>query len=608
MRPSQLLCMLEENFSSPAVMHRKGAVLSTDDCQTVCEVYQQWLLLATDLGYLCPESFLRTGRRLWTDMCRVDVLVLNNAFTECLSSVRRQCFKGFKALCGRVSSHLYPLVKDDVSACSAGDAFAAKRLVQLFSYTSRLSLKDIDLTQELLESYLSVEEGIPEQFDESLVLSLNKIIRRWIGSYEPADLCPRHGPGGIAERGRCSLQTKYTLLGSDQRLQYAFGNPWWVHGSPTQSFERVSRTIFVPKSYKTFRTISMEPATLQYFQQSIWRAIDRHVRRTPYLRSRIDFHDQTRNQQLAREGSLCRTFATIDLQAASDSVSYALIKEVFRGTWLPRFFLATRSSHTTLPDGRSIALKKFAPMGSALCFPVETLLFAAICEHVARGHRRQRAYSVYGDDIIVPTAMAGDVIRTLHALGFSVNTDKSFIEDTCWFRESCGGEYCDGHDVTPMRVSRKYASRSSMIRLTELTSLANEAYKRNFRYLRRFFLQKIKKYSYTPLFAPTAILADNYTNYHAKKRWNSSLHRIEVRVSQIVTRNSTPKANLELHETLRYRHWLESTFERSSLGMGFQAMIDKSTVLLSQSWVCKPYELPDQQFIDDSRLAQNPVP
>lgn len=600
MRPNQAFHVLETlriQFSVP--LCRKGVELSLDDSQTVLDVYQQWLLLILDLGYLHPEALQRDAQRLWIDMIHADVYDLNSAFAECLHSIRTQNFRGFKGLCSRISSHLYSMIREDIELVSQGDVYAAQRLVQLFSYTSRLSLNDIDLTQQLLRDYLAIEEKIQSEFPSKLIHSLNRIIRRWIGSFEPSHPHAQHGPGGIAGHGRCSLEVKYKDLTTDQRLEYAFGEPIWVVGPIRSTLDRISQTIFVPKSYKTFRTISMESSTLQYFQQGVWGVIDELVAKSSYLRNRIGFHDQTRNTQLAKQGSIARNFATIDLSAASDSVGYDLVKKLFRGTWLLRYLVATRSTKTLLPDGRIVELKKFAPMGSALCFPIETIIFASICEYVTREHRVSGQYSVFGDDIIVPTQCVDQTMKTLTSLGFVVNNDKSFYRKDCWFRESCGGEFCDGFDVTPMRVSRKYASRERLVRLAKLIELANNAFKKGYRNLRYFFVRKLRDAGFIALFAPTEVLADSYSNYHTKRRWNRDLQRIDVKITTFHTKYGDRLLDSQ-DESIRYRHWLESTFERNSLGDGFESVICKPTVYVQDTWRAKPYESFDQGFIDSS--------
>jgi hypothetical protein len=497
-----------------------------------------------------------------------------------------------------------------------GDVYAAKRLVQLFSYTSRLSLRHIDLTQQCLDDYMATEKRFDYFSDLPLhiISSLNLIIKRWMSSFDPTRIRFRHGPGGVAGHGRTSIEYKYKDLSYDRLLTYAFGDPWWSNGSIRSNLDRISQTIFVPKSYKTFRTISMESSTLQYCQQGIWREIDRVVSQSGFLRNRIGFHDQTRNQRLAREGSISRNYATIDLSAASDSVSYALVKALFRGTKLLRYIVATRSKRTLLPDGRLICLKKFAPMGSSLCFPIETIIFAAICYYVTRGHNVTGDFSVFGDDIIIPTQCVGQVMTLLETLGFRVNREKSFYRTDCWFRESCGGEYVDGFDVTPLRVSRKYSHEDKDVRLVSLIALANDAYKRGFLNLRSFFLRRLRDLRFKALFGPTSVLSDSYTNYHLRRRWNVKLYRTECKATRITTkfgwefvakdytfrgktchnRQGFPPECSD--EVIRYRHWLESTQKRIFVFDGFESRTSKPVVSIEHCWMATPAEKPDQLF------------
>jgi len=598
MRPIQTIIVLEalrDSLSGP--LTRKGIELTVDDSQTVLDVYQQWLLLMIDLGYLSHGSLKRDALRLLSDMVEKDVLSLNNAFAELLACVRNQDPKGFKALCKCISSHLYSMVKADFERVLLGDVYSARRLVNAFAFTSRLTLKDIDLTQQCLDDYMKIEDNLSDYLPRHLVSSLNQIIKRWTKSFDTTRIQFNHGPGGIAGHGRTSLETKYKDLASDALLEYAFGEPFWVQSPIPSNLDRISQTIFVPKSYKTFRTISMESATLQYCQQGIWREIDRVVGGSRYLRNRIGFHEQERNQQLAKDGSINRNYATIDLSAASDSVSYKLVKSLFRGTKLLRYLVATRSRKTLLPDGRLIDLKKFAPMGSALCFPIETMIFASICEYVTREHGVNGDYSVFGDDIIVPTQCVEDTILILETLGFSVNREKSFFDTDNWFRESCGAEYCDGFDVTPIRVSRGYQSRDRLVHLVGLIDLANAAYERGFRHLRVFYLEKLRKSGYDALFSPDEVLSDNFTNYHVRRRWNSNLQRIECEVTTITTRFGDDQ-----DESIRFRHWLETCQSReldtSSFFEGFQSYVGQVTVRTRGRWRMKPYDVSDQDFID----------
>lgn len=595
MRPNETFRVLKDLlFQTRGPLRRKGLALSKRDTLTTLEVYQQWLLLMVDLGYLPPCSLRRDSTRIWSDLVQNDVLDVNGAMSECLQLIRLQSVRGFKALCKKISSHLYSLIEVDADKVFLlSDVVAGGRLVQLFSYTSRLTLNDIDLKAELLTKYRDTEDKILSEFPDYLVVHLNRILKRWTRSFDVSAIRPRHGPGGVAGFGRCSLETKYNNLATDELIRYAFGQPYWIMKDDV-ALQRTSKTIFVPKSYKTFRTISMEPTTLQYFQQGVWAAIREMTCRVPYLRNHFGFDDSERNQRLAREGSIFRNFATIDLSSASDSVSYGLVKRIFKGTPLLRFIVATRSRETILPDGSTLQLKKFATMGSALCFPVMTLLFAALCDHVTRVCGIPGRYSVYGDDIIVPTECTEMIFRMLAELGFSVNTEKSYSDKSCWFRESCGGEYLDGFDVTPMRVSRKYSSLDHDVRYSQLVSLCNTAFDRSFLNLRHFFVEKIREEGSVPYFSPRELVGFNYTNYHAEKRWNRNYQRYECRVSCLRQRIDR-KAIRSQSEDVRLRHWLESNFDRKTVEEAFVSVVCEVATEVSLRW----RELPDSSLIDE---------
>lgn len=57
---------------------------------------------------------------------------------------------------------------------------------------------------------------------------------------------------------------------------------------------------------------------------------------------------------------------------------------------------------------------------------------------------------VFGDDLIVPLDCAESIVGTLHHLRLKVNTDKTFLRGK--FRESCGVDAYDGHDVTSVSI------------------------------------------------------------------------------------------------------------------------------------------------------------
>jgi hypothetical protein len=219
-------------------------------------------------------------------------------------------------------------------------------------------------------------------------------------------------------------------------------------------------------------------------------------------------------------------------------------------------------------------------MGSALCFPVETIIFAAICEMVTRGFRTSGRYSVFGDDMIVPQECVSSIFSVLEDLGFHVNKSKSFYGQE-WFRESCGGEYVDGLDVTPLRISRKYCHTQQSIKVAGLIDLANNAYSLGLLNLRAIYIHELQQAGYHAIFGDLGIHSDYDTNFHLPSRWNIHLQRIEYKASSIETMY---KGRSKEIEELRYRHWLESNSDRKTVEHPFVSRISKPSEVMKRRW------------------------
>jgi hypothetical protein len=177
----------------------------------------------------------------------------------------------------------------------------------------------------------------------------------------------------------------------------------------------------------------------------------------------INLNDQSRNQQLARAGSISGNLATLDLSSASDSISSELIFQLLPPLWFT--LLSAARSPVTLIDGVAHENEMFSSMGNGFTFELESLVFYAIARATAFYRGISGVISVYGDDIICPTEIAEDLVFVLSFLGFETNVKKSFW--TGDFRESCGGHYVDGRDVTPFYV------KAPIVRLIDLIHLAN---------------------------------------------------------------------------------------------------------------------------------------
>lgn len=310
------------------------------------------------------------------------------------------------------------------------------------------------------------------------------------------DLLPKHGPGATADR--LTGNGKYDQREWPLRLEEVFPAGRWLF--PRWSYfmdhqdevhflepgaERPVRVITVPKTPKTPRIIAIEPTAMQYMQQALLEPLVDWVENHTSL---IGFRKQEPNQLLAREGSLGGALATLDLSEASDRVSNQLVRKMLeRFPALNQAVDATRS-RTADVDGQMLRLAKFASMGSALCFPMEALVFSTIVflgiEHELKRPLTKRDIKslegqvrIYGDDIIVPVDYVYSVMDQLDAFGFKVNSSKSFW--TGKFRESCGKDYYDGEDVTVVRCRRVFpASRRDVQELLSLVSMRNQFYMR----------------------------------------------------------------------------------------------------------------------------------
>lgn len=207
----------------------------------------------------------------------------------------------------------------------------------------------------------------------------------------------------------------------------------------------------VPKNIKTARTIAMENT---YRQAVAKRMFDIWQNTLP---TAIQLHDQTVNQRLAHDGSITADLATIDLKSASDSVRYSLVRSIYPNEFCE--YLDLVRPRIVDCDGRQPTyLISWATMGNSLTFILESEIFYLICEAAVAFHERHfgpvknRTISVYGDDLIVPSEACQTVIAFLSALGFIVNTDKTF--DTGYYRESCGKEYMKGEDWSSLYFPR----------------------------------------------------------------------------------------------------------------------------------------------------------
>jgi len=358
-----------------------------------------------------------------------------------------------------------------------------------------------------IDDFKEVDRSLParkEDLPSNRTLGIAEVlIRNLFGIYLPvSELRPKHGPGAVANGEtvvtKRSARHRFTNLESEfHPLKFFFSLRTAVERFH-EVFSRVgceyglSRTTFVEKDSSGPRIIGLEPAEYMWCQQSLKDWMYAHVEKHPLTRGRVNFTDQTINRRLTSDWS---RYDTLDMSKASDRNSLALVEALFSRTGLWRYLQASRTPGTVLPSGEILWYKKFAPMGSAVCFPVEACVFWALAVAVLHNQGMPLLLAiknvyVYGDDLIVPHGFYAALSREFEAFGLKFNEDKCCISGK--FRESCGRDAYDGFDITPIRLRRPYPDGTppSFIPLIKhVNSLYNHGYRVTSRVLRQTALR-----------------------------------------------------------------------------------------------------------------------
>lgn len=215
-----------------------------------------------------------------------------------------------------------------------------------------------------------------------------------------------------------------------------------------------SKLISVPKNSTSVRLITVEPCMKQFIQGGLNLILRDYIKKSKIFNQCLDLTDQTKSQDLAKEGSIYGNYATIDLSSASDTIDSTLIHSVFRNhpDFLEDLMILARTGRIDV-SGRIVYMSKFAGMGNATTFPVMSIIFSLLIlgamfdkDGISPTYWSVRRYAsllrVYGDDIAVPTEYCGKVLEWLVAFGFKPNVNKSFQKGN--FRESCGHDMYKG--------------------------------------------------------------------------------------------------------------------------------------------------------------------
>lgn len=352
--------------------------------------------------------------------------------------------------------------------------------------------------------------------DESCVLRLARILAGMV--FDRADfrnIRPQHGPGAVSDAKRgydkwSKLDSRTTRL-CDKLYPMSDWNvptPEWFNHHSAGFVDSICKLAIVPKDKRGPRVICTQPVGLMWIQQGQLRSLNKAVRDSAILRtnrlingkscSSITFDDQTLNGSLALESSRTREFATIDLKDASDLVSWGLVRYLLNKE-NQRFLAASRAMYVRIHNKELVKLHMYAPMGSAMCFPVESIVFwcvAAAATYVQRGvsdrylqggsaskflSSNPSEVFVFGDDVLVRRESCKFVCECFEYLGFKPNYNKTFASG--FYRESCGVDaYCGGRldiarlqclTVTSMPEAYATVDLVNRLRFLGLTSTAD---------------------------------------------------------------------------------------------------------------------------------------
>lgn len=582
------------------------------------------LLSSSPIDCQKPDKLIRRFHR--------DVLTDARGYVAKMSSLADMLMQS----CIRTSDHTLtgeflngmkdtPVFREYLHFYKTGDSGTLKFLLSFLMFGKKLDLDYPDLGPIAFRDWALIEKDLEQLlFDDSELAALNAVVSTLIDAdlFDDSIFLPRNGSGAVAERVK-RKDEKFRYLAFDRKLAHVFrptrlglftetdaqGNFRNIGRQASfgiKDTSREARLSFVPKSYKAYRSICMEPAAYMYAQQDVMRWLVKCMEGSPISRF-CDLRDQTSNQQYAVWGSVHSMLDTIDLSAASDRVHTDIVKGAFPKRIL-RYLLGTRTTTVQLPDGTNRLVKKFAPMGSALCFPVQCILFSSITvigylmyanswtlKEIASMEREmlQKAVSelisslladpsqvmrkrlcgfkVYGDDIVCDSRVTGIVMDLLAHFGFRVNESKSFVGGQC-VRESCGIFAYLGEDVTPFmyRVER-WQGRLSASSYASQVAAINRAGDFGYRHLQSTLLAALRRLLLRDFGYPAIPFVTSKEEFGVwtkqlqlnryRRKYNADW---QVDMERVLLVKVDEKASLEAYQSYHYDQWIRSKFHIAS--------------------------------------------
>jgi len=364
----------------------------------------------------------------------------------------------------------FPVWLRRLAGASVKDALMLRLLRQLLLFCYKASITHDNKTTEktfqgFLETNLAVRNSgnLLARASPVLLDSARRHVQSVLFGFREKALKPSHGPGAVTT-SKSRWMHRYSTIES----VYPYSDFYYLYFNRDHisQYEDAdckdmieAKLIAVPKDSRGPRLICVHPAEAIWLQQGLRRELERTIaiRRAslgPWPCGHVHFDDQSVNGKIALLSSRSGHYATLDMKEASDRISDVLVQVLFGRKY--KFFGCCRAQKFVIPSLGSLKnlrgdLHSYAPMGNATTFPVQSLIFWAICvaSLQRRGFHQPGAAFVFGDDIAVPSSCAEAVIDDLESFGLLVNRTKSFWRGA--FRESCGVDAFNGVNVTPVR-------------------------------------------------------------------------------------------------------------------------------------------------------------
>jgi len=358
-------------------------------------------------------------------------------------------------------------------ALLAQDSLRAKTFASFIETNSLMEGRDHTLDREIVDNaawfiYNMLHRYTKRERAEDIqqTLDLDLLFSFWqFGPGASNGVKGTHTAVKLEQPWSCTSQAEPLVLELRSRNYYLYANDC-MGGIATVEVDG-SRLATVPKNQETERTIAIEPLGNMALQLAAGKYLSNALRCIG-----LDISSQQpKNKALACLGSLNGSFATIDLKSASDMISIPLVRALFPKPWV-EFFETTRSHKTHIPGYGSVELNMMSTMGNGFTFPMMTIIFVALlyayraCLGGPTLWVDWSTAAVYGDDIIVKTNEYDSFCSLLTQAGFIINHDKSFYDGP--FRESCGGDYYAGIEITPFYVRSLRCDSEVYIALNQL--------------------------------------------------------------------------------------------------------------------------------------------